>query len=69
MTEDPYHSPLPVVNAIAGISIALLMFVPVVAVTTDRVKSIQETKSDQLTGELNRQEEKEANIRRLTQIQ
>ena len=40
MTDDPYPSPMPVVNAIAGIFIALLMFVPVIAVTTDRVKSV-----------------------------
>ena len=51
MTEDPYHSPLPVVNAIAGIFIALLMFVPVVAVTTDRVKSVYEPTLTTRSGE------------------
>ena len=38
MTEDPYHSPLPVVNAIAGFFITLLLVIPLLAVASERVK-------------------------------
>ena len=43
MTDDPYPSPAPVVNAIAGFFIALLMFVPVLTVASERVKSQNKT--------------------------
>ena len=39
MTEDPYHSPLPVVNAIAGFIVAMTTLSIPFVVADDRVKS------------------------------
>ena len=48
--NDPYHSPLPVVNAIAGFFIAIsILTVPLIAVSTERVKSNYKPTSSSLT--------------------
>ena len=61
MTDDPYPSPSPVVNLITGFFIALLMFVPVVSVGSDRVKSPYQNTP---TESLNSGESEEVNIRK-----
>ena len=72
MTDDPYHSPMPVVNAITGFFIALtLVTLPLLAVTSERVKSpYKNTPTESLNSgtseEVDRR--KEANIRRLTPV-
>ena len=68
MTDDSHHT-LPVVNLITGFSIVLLLFVPLIAVGSDRVKSSYEnTPTESLKSGKSEEVErrKEANIRRLT---